>query len=60
MLQGAVPEITEWVYSLQVIPKEGHGEDGTCYGFRGSPSLGVPYCETGVSFLIQGMIVSSL
>ncbi|GAQ78958.1 geranylgeranyl transferase beta subunit [Klebsormidium nitens] len=46
--EGAVPEITEWVYSLQVIPEKGQVENGTCYGFRGSPSLGIPYSETGV------------
>jgi hypothetical protein len=54
MLQGAVSEITDWVYSLQVTPnlkkeRAGSYEADVCFGFRGSPSIGVPYTAAGVS-----------
>lgn len=54
MLQGAVSEITDWVYSLQFTPnlkkeRAGSCEADVCFGFRGSPSIGVPYTTAGVS-----------
>uniref|UniRef100_A0AAY4DFF7 Geranylgeranyl transferase type-1 subunit beta n=1 Tax=Denticeps clupeoides TaxID=299321 RepID=A0AAY4DFF7_9TELE len=40
------PSLTEWIYSLQVLPTDDQSNLGRC-GFRGSSHIGVPYSTKG-------------